>query len=196
MLVQGCRDLGSEPIVAPVITAIAPDSAAVGDTISVIGSGFGDVQGSSRMLIGGATADTIVSWSATEIHAKVPSGAIIGEIRVEVNGRTSNVATFSLTSAAALISFSRDVLPIFMARGCYACHGGSGGLVLQTVAGLLRGGIHGPAIVPGNAAASLIIQKTSPTPPFGDRMPQGGPYLDSATELILITWINQGARDN
>ena len=33
-------------------------------------------------------------------------------------------------------------------------------------------------------------------PPFGDRMPQGGPYLPEATVAIIRTWIDQGAQDN
>lgn len=73
--------------------------------------------------------------------------------------------------AVSTVSFKNNVLPIFVRFGCYDCHGGTNGLVVHTVADLLKGGVHGPAIVPGNADSSLIMKKTSLTPPFGDRMP-------------------------
>ena len=94
------------------------------------------------------------------------------------------------------VSFSRNVLPILDNYGCTSCHGGTAGLTVGTVAGLLAGGLHGPEIVPGNAAASNIAKKLSPNPPFGARMPQGGPYLDAATIQVIVNWINQGAKNN
>jgi len=100
------------------------------------------------------------------------------------------------TTASVAVSFSKNVLPIFDRYGCTGCHGGTNGLVVGTVADLLKGGIHGPAIVPGNADSSLIMKKTSPNPPFGDRMPQGGPYCPDSVRAVIAAWINQGAKDN
>jgi hypothetical protein len=94
------------------------------------------------------------------------------------------------------VSFQKNVLPIFQRFGCYDCHGGTNGLYVHTVADLLKGGVHGPAIVPGNADSSLIMKKTSPVPPFGDRMPQGGPYWPDSIRAVIASWINQGAKDN
>jgi hypothetical protein len=94
------------------------------------------------------------------------------------------------------VSFMNHVRPIFAANGCDNCHGGNGGLNVQTVAQLLQGGNHGPAIIPGNSAGSNLVRKLSPTPPFGDRMPQGGPYLPDATVQIIRDWIDQGAQNN
>jgi hypothetical protein len=94
------------------------------------------------------------------------------------------------------VSFQNDVLPILENYGCTSCHGGTAGLTVGTVAGLEAGGLHGPAIVPGNADGSNIVRKISPNPPFGARMPQGGPYLDAATIQVIKDWINQGALDN
>jgi hypothetical protein len=94
------------------------------------------------------------------------------------------------------VSFQSQVKPIFQRYGCASCHGGSGGLFVQTVAQLLQGGVNGPVVVPGKADASNIVKKLSPTPPFGDRMPQGGPYLPDSTLQVIKDWINQGAKDN
>lgn len=94
------------------------------------------------------------------------------------------------------ISFQQHIKPIFQRHGCNGCHGGSGGLFVQTVAQLLQGGDHGPVIVSGSADSSNIVKKLSPAPPFGDRMPQGGPYLPDTTMVVIRTWINQGAKNN
>jgi hypothetical protein len=94
------------------------------------------------------------------------------------------------------VSFASQVSPIFQRYGCFGCHGGSGGLFVATVAQLLRGGDHGPAAVPGKADTSILVRKLIAGPPFGDRMPQGGPYLPDSTLQTIKLWINQGAKDN
>jgi hypothetical protein len=99
-----------------------------------------------------------------------------------------------VTGPQDTLRFSTNILPIFQQRGCTGCHGGSGGLFVGTVAQLLQGGQHGPAIIPGNGAGSNLVKKISPNPPFGERMPQGGPYLPDSTIQVIKTWIDQGAR--
>jgi hypothetical protein len=54
-----------------------------------------------------------------------------------------------------------DVLPIVLLR-CTTCHGPrlqQGGLDLRTPASMLKGGKNGPALVPGDPDASLMIQR-------------------------------------
>ncbi len=54
-----------------------------------------------------------------------------------------------------------DVLPIFLLR-CTTCHGPrlqEGGLDLRNRAAMLSGGKSGPALIPGDPAASLILQR-------------------------------------
>jgi hypothetical protein len=97
---------------------------------------------------------------------------------------------------AGTVSFSQKIQPIMNQYGCPGCHGGTSGLTVTTVASLLAGGGHGPAIVPGNADASILYQKISPTPPFGSRMPLGGPYMADTTIAFFRTWINEGAQNN
>ena len=94
------------------------------------------------------------------------------------------------------VSFQTHVRPIFQSFGCTSCHGGSGGLTVTSVAQLLNGGDHGPAIVAGKPESSVLISKLSANPPFGSRMPQGGPYLPDSTVQKIRLWIAQGAKDN
>jgi len=100
------------------------------------------------------------------------------------------------TTQTGSVSFQSHIKPIFERYGCASCHGGSGGLFVQSVAQLLQGGVNGPAVVSGRADASTIIKKLSLNPPVGDRMPQGGPYLPDSTIQVIKDWINQGAKDN
>lgn len=101
------------------------------------------------------------------------------------------------------VSFSteiRDTLVIFC--GQVGCHGGGtvqGGLLLGAISWneiVNASGDHGPVIVPGNASLSNLYKKLTDTPPFGDRMPQGGPYLSDRFQKIVRDWIDQGALNN
>ncbi len=94
------------------------------------------------------------------------------------------------------VSYSTQVRPILQQQGCIACHGGENNLFVDSVAGLLQGGLNGPAVTPGDADGSLIIRKMSPNPPFGDRMPLGASPVPAAQQEIIRTWINEGAENN
>jgi hypothetical protein len=101
------------------------------------------------------------------------------------------------TPLQGTVSYQKQIAPLFQKYGCSSCHGGSGGLFVTSYAQLMQGGNHGPVVVPGNADSSNIIKKLSlNTPPFGVRMPQGGPYLPDSTIQLFRNWINQGALNN
>ena len=58
--------------------------------------------------------------------------------------------------------FEKSIRPVLV-RECYSCHAVTaekikGGLLLDTREGLRKGGKSGPAIVPGDAKKSLLIQ--------------------------------------
>jgi hypothetical protein len=60
----------------------------------------------------------------------------------------------------AAVNFQRDVLPIFEGK-CLRCHGAKrrdGKLDMRTLEALLAGGVSGPALKPGNAQKSLLIE--------------------------------------
>ena len=68
------------------VTGASPESAHIGDTITINGDCFGDEQGSSYVTIGGSLA-TIVSWTNNTIQAIVP------EVNINVNGDVSVTVT-------------------------------------------------------------------------------------------------------
>ena len=89
--------------------------------------------------------------------------------------------------------FEREVRPLF-AEHCYKCHSVDakrleGGLLLDSRAGQLRGGDSGPAIKPGNADASRLIQAVR----YEDfEMPPKG-RLPAGDVAILTRWIEMGS---
>jgi hypothetical protein len=102
------------------------------------------------------------------------------------------------------VSFANDVMPIL---AVCRCHNPSSddtqgimmaGLTITGYDTLRAGGIHTGTdiVVPFNACKSIVLQKLSEAPPFGDQMPLDGPYLLTAERKIISDWIVEGARDN
>jgi hypothetical protein len=197
-VIEGCSDMGTNPATAPQIVSLQPDSAFAGDTLTIAGTNFGATQGSSTVSIGGVTADTVYTWSATEILLKVPASGVTGKIIVTVGGTASNAVTFTVRgTVVASVSFANDVFPVFQSKGCTGCHGGTNNLHVESYANLMLGNSkNGPVVVPGNGEGSKIIKKLRGTADFGVRMPEGGPYLDNATIDKISLWITQGALNN
>jgi hypothetical protein len=105
--------------------------------------------------------------------------------------------SLSATSAADTELFEKHIRPI-LAQECYECHATAtqqkGGLVVDHRAGLLAGGDSGPAIVPGDAKASLLLQ-TLRHEHKDLKMPKNGGRLEEAVLEAFAKWINQGAAD-
>lgn len=91
------------------------------------------------------------------------------------------------------VFFSLDVLPIFQAD-CIHCHGGAGGLDLESWEGVIQGGFSGSAVNVASPDQSVLIRRLDgsilPTMP-ADGPPLPGPEIDRIRE-----WIAQGALDN
>lgn len=102
----------------------------------------------------------------------------------------TDVPTDANVSAPAGPSFSSEVQPILQAN-CTRCHGGSGGLSLNSYAAVMAGGVNGPVIVPGDAANSRLVQYIS-----SGRMPRGGQHLLDQDIQTITDWVNSGAPDN
>ena len=93
-----------------------------------------------------------------------------------------------------------DVLPIVLLR-CVTCHGPQrqdGGLDLRSKQAMLRGGDSGPAVVPGDAANSLMIQRIeSEACPPGNLLLKFFVRRPSKSETdTLRRWINDGTPES
>ncbi len=99
----------------------------------------------------------------------------------------------SNTGQTGEVSFSTDVLPIFK-NSCTRCHGNNrqnGELRLDSYAALMEGGKDGAAIVPNNAAGSLLVELIS-----NGKMPRNSAPLPEDKITLISEWINAGAKDN
>lgn len=80
---------------SPVISSISPSTGRTGDSITITGTGFDNVQGTGNVWLGSNYAGSIVSWSNTQIVATIASGVTSGVAQVYQSGVWSN--TNSLT---------------------------------------------------------------------------------------------------
>ena len=91
------------------------------------------------------------------------------------------------------VFFLIDIKPIFDAN-CLHCHGGAGGLELESYEGVIAGGVSGPVVIPGDPANSRLIHRLDGTiPPV---MPTDGSPLPQPDIDRIAQWILEGARDN
>lgn len=100
------------------------------------------------------------------------------------------------SDAPSAITFATHILPLFERTGCTGCHGdevAKGDHRLHTLEALTTTGPHAPVIVPCRPDESVLIQKLEDAPPFGERMPQGGPYYGADEMAMLRKWIADGA---
>ena len=115
---------------------------------------------------------------------------------------TGNAAAQDSSAAtpAKEISYTKDVAPIFE-KFCATCHNADedhpSQLFMDSYETLMKGGKHGKSIQPGNSKESLLLQKMSPDPPFGKKMPPSKKLIPTAGQIELLRqWIDQGARKN
>ena len=92
-------------LVAPSISSLTPSSGAIGSSVTIAGNNFGTSQGSSSVTFNGVSASPS-SWSATQVVAPVPTGANSGNVVVQVNGLSSNLAGFTVLPTPNITSLS------------------------------------------------------------------------------------------
>ena len=92
--------------------------------------------------------------------------------------------------------FETKIRPVLV-ENCLKCHGetkANGKLRLDSKAGVLKGGVSGAAIVPGNAKDSLLIKAISHVDPEL-KMPSKDKQLPDNVIADFEKWINAGAPD-
>lgn len=95
--------------------------------------------------------------------------------------------------ARGLKAFDQEISAI-LKQNCLGCHGGEkvkSDLDLATREDLLRGGSHGPAVVPFDAKSSSLIDQINHVKE--PHMPDGKPKLSAEVIAKITDWINDGA---
>src|SRR5579871_513410 len=105
---------------------------------------------------------------------------------------TVQPATTQTVNANTTEFFENRIRPI-LANNCFGCHTSSqlGGLRLDTLDAMKKGGKRGPALVPGDPETSLLIKAVRQTDP-GLKMPYGG-KLKPSEIADLEAWVKAGA---
>lgn len=97
------------------------------------------------------------------------------------------------SSRESLEFFETKIRPL-LAENCFKCHGADkikAKLVLSSREGILKGGLSGPAIVPGDPERSLLIKAVRYDDP-DLKMPPRGKLFDQQI-ADLVTWTKMGA---
>jgi hypothetical protein len=95
--------------------------------------------------------------------------------------------------AAPAADFNRDIAPVLSAR-CLKCHGAAlqlSGLDLRSREAALRGGTHGPALVPADPEKSALYRMI--TGQLKPVMPMDGKLTAAEVDLFRV-WIAEGAQ--
>ncbi len=87
----------------PSIASLSPPSGPVGTSVTITGTNFGALQGTSTVTFNGVAA-TPKSWSATSIVVPVPAGATTGNVVVPVGGIASNALSFTVTPSISSLN--------------------------------------------------------------------------------------------
>ncbi|MDQ1471827.1 MAG: hypothetical protein QOJ99_3307 [Bryobacterales bacterium] len=105
---------------------------------------------------------------------------------------TRGAAQTPEVTADSATFFETRIRPL-LSQSCYSCHQRMhmGGLEMQSREALLKGGAHGPAIVPGHPEESLLIQAVEYKHPK-IKMPPNG-KLNEGDIALLTSWIKAGA---
>ena len=98
------------------------------------------------------------------------------------------------------VTYEKDIRPIFT-QSCVKCHGGEKPKAkynMETLAGVLKGGSEGLAIVPGDSAKSALVHQAADLvadmemPPTDKR--DKYPALTKDQIGLIRAWIDQGAK--
>src|SRR5262245_62080214 len=109
----------------------------------------------------------------------------------------ATAATVGAADADGERFFRERIEPVLRAE-CYRCHSEQaekvkGGLLLDSRAGVLRGGDSGPAVVPGKGGESLWLQALRHG--GGRTRPPKRPRLPDATMADFARWVAMGVPD-
>ena len=95
----GQSSSGVPMVVKPHIASLTPGSGAVGQSVTLTGTGFGS---SGTVTFNGTPATSISSWGSTSITVLVPTDATTGQVVVTVEGQPSEGKWFIVTDGSGL----------------------------------------------------------------------------------------------
>ncbi len=129
------------------------------------------------------------------MSGRIPPAGILAVLFFSIFGMAQAVGAGEVdVTAEAREFFERNIRPA-LARNCFVCHGAElaqGGLRLDIADGWEKGGKSGPAVIPGDPDASLLIRAIRHQGP-GLSMPLGGDKLPPSLIGLFERWVRLGA---
>jgi hypothetical protein len=112
--------------------------------------------------------------------------------------KSAPTASEKAPTAEEIAFFEKKIRPVLV-DNCYKCHSATaeklrGGLLLDTREATRKGGEHGPAVVPGNVAKSLLVTAIK----HGDGVKPMPPKEQQLSDAIIAdfeAWVKMGAPD-
>ena len=165
-----------------------------------------DVRTREALLAGGKSGPAVVPGNPSDslLLQKVASGAMpMGDATlaagdIDLVRRWIESGALAEGAVAVETASPRKILVTTVYLKCLLCHGRrrqEGGLDLRTRASALKGGVSGPAIVPGDPDSSLLIQRIAAEemPPEKDQARLSYRPVTTAELEELRRWISAGA---
>ena len=134
------------------------------------------------------------------------SGCVLAAVAVSAAEEKKAAIDPSLLPAASDkkdVTYTTDIQPIFE-KACYRCHGPKsekpkGGLRVDTLAAIIKGGKEGPDVIPGDSAKSPLVAAVAHVGDDDDFMPPPRnkaniPPLTKEQVGLVRAWIDQGAK--
>ncbi|MGH8222532.1 MAG: Ig-like domain-containing protein [Woeseiaceae bacterium] len=189
-------DMNDVPV-APASVGLSP----VNPRLAVMDlTGVTSVEDRYRILLSGSGANRILDNDGRALDGEF-GGTFPSGDGMEGGDFAADFEVLGMQPALASIQ-SNVFTPL-----CAACHSGPtgptqpAGMDLSSEAESFASLVSVPSdqqpeilrVAPGNADASYLVQKLEGTAAVGERMPQGGPFLDQATIDVIRAWIDQGA---
>jgi len=147
-------------------------------------------QPSILFLARGLRSLTLAALFCVFLSVSFRAAGVLGAAKHQVGSQTTGERPATPEQA---VDFDRDVKPILQAS-CVACHGPErheGQLRLDSEAAILRGGVSGKAVIPGNGRESLLVKRLLGG--AAPRMPLGGDPLPPEKIALIRAWIDRGS---
>jgi hypothetical protein len=122
--------------------------------------------------------------------------ALIGGVVAACAGGLQSAVAEDIPSNVAEETFFETRIRTVLAGTCGKCHGAevqSGGLRLDSREALLKGGEHGPAVMPGDAEGSLLLRALKHDDDQPVQMPPERPLAEDVI-ADLTSWVAGGAK--
>jgi uncharacterized protein (TIGR03118 family) len=192
---------------APTVAITAPASGTVSGTVTVSANAADNVGVAQVEFFAGATSLGVDAVAPYSVQWNTATFSGVQQLTAVARDGAGNAATsaavpVTVSSVPTLASLQSS---IFGPR-CSGCHSGGGASLpgsmnltstSATFAALVNvNSIEVPSlkrVLPGDPGNSFVVHKLEGTQTVGERMPQGGPFIDQATINQLRAWIQAGA---